>query len=64
LEDLAVEHLGIFMTIWSILRSLEISRGHLVYFAVIWYIFHRFGILDKENLATLTGSHSGADFTN
>jgi hypothetical protein len=36
------------MTIWSILRPLEIFYGHLVYFVVIWYIFPRFGILDQE----------------
>jgi hypothetical protein len=37
-----------FMTIWSILRPLDIFYGHLVYFVVIWYIFPRFGILDEE----------------
>jgi hypothetical protein len=37
-----------FMTIWSILRPLEIYYGHLVYFVVIWYIFPRFGILDQD----------------
>jgi hypothetical protein len=37
-----------FLTIWSILRPLEIFYGHLVYFVLIWYIFPRFGILDKE----------------
>jgi hypothetical protein len=37
-----------FMTIWSILRMLDIFYGHLVYFVVIWYIFPRFGILDQE----------------
>jgi hypothetical protein len=36
------------MTIWSILRPLEIFYGPLVYFVVIWYIFPRFGILDPE----------------
>jgi hypothetical protein len=36
------------MTIWSILRPLEIFNGHLVYFLVIWYIFPGFGILDQE----------------
>jgi hypothetical protein len=34
------------MTIWSILRPLEIFYGHVVYFVVIWYIFPRFGIFD------------------
>jgi hypothetical protein len=37
-----------FMTIWSILRPLQIFYGHLVYLVVIWYIFPRFGILDQE----------------
>jgi hypothetical protein len=37
-----------FMTIWSILRPLEIIYCHLVYFVVIWYIFSRFVILDQE----------------
>jgi hypothetical protein len=41
------------MTIWSILRPLEIFHGHSVYFVVIWYIFPRFGILDQEK----TGNH-------
>jgi hypothetical protein len=36
------------MAIWSILGTLEICYGHLVYFVVIWYIFPRFGILDQE----------------
>jgi hypothetical protein len=37
-----------FMTIWSILRTLEIFYGHLVHFVVIWYISPRFGILYQE----------------
>jgi hypothetical protein len=37
-----------FLTISSILRTLEIFFGHLVYFVVIWYIFPRFGILYQE----------------
>jgi hypothetical protein len=40
--------LGYFLTIWSILRPLEIFYGHLVYIVVIWYILPRFGILDQE----------------
>jgi hypothetical protein len=36
------------MTIWSILRPLEIFYGDLVYFVVIWYLFPHFGILDQE----------------
>jgi hypothetical protein len=37
-----------FMTIWPILRPLEIFYGHLIYFVAISYIFPRFGILDKD----------------
>jgi hypothetical protein len=37
-----------FMTIWYILRPLEIFYGHLEYFVVIWYISPRFGILYQE----------------
>jgi hypothetical protein len=36
------------MTIWSILRPLEIFYSHLVYFVLIWYISPRFGILYQE----------------
>jgi hypothetical protein len=36
------------LTIWSILRPLEIFYGHLVYFVVIRYIFPRFGMLYQE----------------
>jgi hypothetical protein len=41
------------MTIWSILRPLEIFYGHLVYFVVIWYIFPPLGILDQEKSGNL-----------
>jgi hypothetical protein len=34
-----------FKIIWSILRSLEISYGHLAYFVAIWYIFSPFWYL-------------------
>jgi hypothetical protein len=44
-----------FMTIWSILRPLEIFYGHLEHFVIIWYIYPRFGILDQEKRATLIG---------
>jgi hypothetical protein len=37
-----------FMTIWPILRPLEIVYGHLIYFVALWYIFPRFGILAQE----------------
>jgi hypothetical protein len=46
-----------FMTIWSILRPLEIFYSHLVDFVVIWYIFPRFGILDQEKSCN-PGRHS------
>jgi hypothetical protein len=36
------------MTILSIWLLLEIFYAHLEYFEVIWYIFHRFGILYLE----------------
>jgi hypothetical protein len=36
-----------FMTIWSMLRPLEIFYGPLVYFVIIWHSFPRFGILDE-----------------
>jgi hypothetical protein len=36
------------MTVWSILRPLEIFYGHLEYFVAIWYNFPHFGILDQE----------------
>jgi hypothetical protein len=51
---------GKLLTIWSILRPLQIFYGHLVYFVVIWYILWSFGIFfpvlvscTKKNLATL-----------
>jgi hypothetical protein len=34
---------------WSISRPFDMYiYGHLVYFVVIWYIFHRFGMLYQE----------------
>jgi hypothetical protein len=49
------------MAIWNVLRPLGICYGHLEYitaiwyilwpfgnFVAIWYIFNRFGILNKE----------------
>jgi hypothetical protein len=36
-----------YMAIWSVLRSLGIFCGHLVYFMAIWYLF-RFGMLYQE----------------
>jgi hypothetical protein len=43
-----------FMTIWPILRPLEIFYSHLEYFVVIWYISPRFGILYQEK----SGNHA------
>jgi hypothetical protein len=43
-----MENVGIFFTIWSILRLLEIIYGHFVCFVVIWYMFSRFGMLYQE----------------
>jgi hypothetical protein len=40
-----VENVGIFMPIWNMLWPFGIYYGHLVYYVVIWYIFHRFGTL-------------------
>jgi hypothetical protein len=48
-----------FMTIWSILRPLEILYGHLVYFVVIWYIFPVLVFWTKKNLATLVVRYQG-----
>jgi hypothetical protein len=45
-----------FMTIWSILRPLDIFYGHSVYLVVIWYIFPRFGILYQEKSGNPAGS--------
>jgi hypothetical protein len=44
------------MAIWSIVRPFGIFYGHLVYFPPSWYIFSRFDMLYKENLATLLGT--------
>jgi hypothetical protein len=43
-----MENLGIFYDHLVFLRPLEICYGHLVYFVVICYIFHRFGIMKQE----------------
>jgi hypothetical protein len=49
-EGLAMEVVGIFRAILSILRPYGVRYGHLVQFVVIWYIFPQFGIsyLDKS----------------
>jgi hypothetical protein len=53
-----------FMTIWSILLSLEIFYGHWKYFTAIWYIFgnlvHFLVCCAKINLATLAAITSRA----
>jgi hypothetical protein len=40
--------LAYFMDIWSILQPFGTLNGHLVYFAVIWYISPRFGMLYQD----------------
>jgi hypothetical protein len=45
LEGLAMEDVGVFKAILSILRRNGIFYGHLVHFVVIWYIFSNFGML-------------------
>jgi hypothetical protein len=46
--------LAYFMTIWFILRPLEIFCGRLVYFVVIWFYFSPVLVFwTKKNLATL-----------
>jgi hypothetical protein len=51
------------MTIWSILRPLEIFYGHLVYFVVIWYISPRFGILYQEKSGNPGANPKNFEFT-
>jgi hypothetical protein len=53
LEGLAIEDVGIFMTIWNILWPFDIIYGRLVQFVVIWYIFSLWFVLTMKNLATL-----------
>jgi hypothetical protein len=48
LEGLGMENVGMFVTIWNILRPFGIICGSLVYFVVIWYIFHVLVCLDQE----------------
>jgi hypothetical protein len=38
---------------FGILRLFGANDGPLEYFVVIWYTFSQFGMLQKENLATL-----------
>jgi hypothetical protein len=48
------------MSIWSILRPLELFYGHLVYFVIIWYIFSRFGMLCQEKCGNPVTNYQGA----
>jgi hypothetical protein len=56
LEGLAMEDVGIFLAIWSILRQFGLFYGNLVYFVVIWYIFTVLVCCTKKNLATLVAT--------
>jgi hypothetical protein len=38
LEDLAMEDVGAFMAIWSIMLPFGICYGYLVYFLPFWYV--------------------------
>jgi hypothetical protein len=53
LESLPVEDDSIFNGPLVYFRPFDIIYGHLVYFVVIWYIFHVLIYCTKENLATL-----------
>jgi hypothetical protein len=60
LKGLAMENVDIFYDIWShftavgyILPKFGMFCCNVVYFVVMWYIFHHFGMLYKENLATM-----------
>jgi hypothetical protein len=37
-----------FMAIWSVVRTIDIFCGHLVYFTVIWYTYYRLGMLYQD----------------
>jgi hypothetical protein len=39
-----------FMAFWNILPPFGIVYGHLVYFAVIWYIFFSFWYVEKSGI--------------
>jgi hypothetical protein len=67
-----MEYVSKFLAIWSILRPFSKFCGHFVYFAVIRYIFPRFGMViryifsglvccTKKNLATLRCSHDESE---
>jgi hypothetical protein len=43
-----MENLGIFYDHVVYFMAIGSISGHLVYFAVIWYTFPNFGILDQE----------------
>jgi hypothetical protein len=63
LEGLAMEDVGIFATILSILQTNGIFYGHLVQFWVIWYITSRFDMLYRENYGN-PGEDIGSFFRN
>jgi hypothetical protein len=48
LECLGMQNVGIFMTIWNIVRPFGKFYGNLVYFVVIWYTFPVLVYLDRE----------------
>jgi hypothetical protein len=45
-----MENVGIFMTIWNILRPFGTFYGNLVQFVLIWYIFFRFGMFGPRKI--------------
>jgi hypothetical protein len=53
LRVLQCNRLVCFVAIWSILRTIGISYGHLVYLLVDWYIFPVLVSITEKNLATL-----------
>jgi hypothetical protein len=52
-----------FMTVWSILRPLEIFYGHFVYFAVIWSPVARSGNLYQEKSGNTDNDSRRAELT-
>jgi hypothetical protein len=52
-----MEDVGIFNGHFSDFAAKWFIYGHLVHFVVSWNIFPRFGILYRENLATLMFIH-------
>jgi hypothetical protein len=50
-----MENVGIVYPVWYILLSFGTFYGHWIHFVVKWYIFARFGIFCKTNLAAPHG---------